>query len=319
MIARCLFPGFPVALSKICFGTAQFGASIDRDTAFSLLDRYYEMGGNFLDTAHLYGGGGTNQGEWIIGDWLRSRGVHDVIVATKGCHFDTAQPSVSRVTRECVRADLAQSRERLGMDTIPLYWLHRDDPSKPIEEIVEFCEELRREGWIQTYGFSNYCADRVRAALAYADHMGYQRIFGVSNEWSLAEEHGAPFTDPSGMVLMDEALYALHIAEKLPAVPFTAAAHGYFARLENGAEIPPSLRRFDTEENRRLLPVLQNIAGENAVDVSDAAVAYLLQSEIPTIPVVSTSRLCHLEAFEKIASVQFDISALRKFGKTDEF
>lgn len=314
MIARCTIPGFSTPLSRICLGTAQFGASVDRDTAFALLDRYYAMGGNFLDTAHLYGGSGKNKGEWVIGDWLRVRGIRDVVVATKGCHFDPFNPSVSRVTRSCVRADLAESRERLGLDVIPLYWLHRDNENLPIEEIVEFCEELRREGWIQEYGLSNYRAERVRGALDYAKRMGYKRIFGVSNEWSLAQEHGTPYTDPSGMVLTDEALYDLQKNESLPAVPFSAAAHGYFSRLEQGGEIPPALQRYDTEENHALLPHLREIANECQATVSDVAVGYLMQSDFPTIPIVSTSSVKHLESFEKISSLQFDASVLRRFG-----
>ncbi|MGM9653686.1 MAG: aldo/keto reductase [Eubacteriales bacterium] len=313
---RVKLPTLPYELSRVCFGTAQFGVSISREKAFALLDRFYAMGGNFIDTANVYGRwapGGLNRGEQIIGEWLRTRGVRDVIVATKGCHFAPLAPSVSRVNERCARADAEESLRTLGLSVLPLYWLHRDDESRPVEEIVEFCEQMRRDGWILRYGFSNYRAHRVRAALAYADRMGYERIFAVSNEWSLAEEHGAPFTDPSGMVLMDGELFSLHRTENLPVIPFTAAAHGYFARLDAGAALPPSLSRFDTAENRALLSRLRELAAETGADVPDIAVAYLLNTPLSAIPIVSTSDEDHLASFARIASLRFPTEELRAF------
>jgi len=313
---RITLPTLPYELSSLCFGTAQFGVSISEETAFALMDDFVRMGGNFLDTANVYARwtpSGENLGEQIIGRWLRSRGVKDVIVATKGCHFAPKEPSVSRVNEQCAREDAESSLRALGLEVLPLYWLHRDDETKPIEEIVEFCEQLKREGKILRYGLSNYSADRIAGALAYADRMGYERIFAVSNEWSLAEEHAPAFVSPSGMKLMDGAEYALHLRENLPVIPFTAAAHGYFARLDAGEELAGNQQRFDCPENRALLPKLRRIAGQCGVTVSDAAVAYLLQQPIPVIPIVSTSRRQHLAAFDRISSLTFDIAELRRF------
>ncbi len=306
--------GIPFSLAAICFGTAQFGRSISREQAFELLDCYRELGGNFIDTAHLYGGAGENRGEVIIGDWLRARGIGDMIVATKGCHFDPSNPPVSRVTRACVRADIEESLERLGLEQVPLYWLHRDNESSPIEEIVEFCEELRREGKVCCYGLSNFRAERVRGALAYADRMGYPRIFGVSNEWSLAQEHGALYTDPSGMISMDRELYRLHLRENLLAVPFSAVAHGYFAKLDAGMNPGGSLSRFDTVKNHDLLPVLRRMAAENSVSVHELSAAYLMTAEFPVIPIIATSDPAHLREFVRIVSVRMDADGLRAFA-----
>ena len=313
---RIQLPTLDYALSNLCFGTAQFGVSISEETAFALMDDFVRMGGNFLDTANVYARwtpSGENLGEQIIGRWMKLRGEKNVVVATKGCHFAPKQPEISRVNEECARIDAESSLRALGLEVLPLYWLHRDDETKPVEEIIEFCETLKREGKILRYGLSNYSADRIRGALAYADRMGYERIFAVSNEWSLAEEHAPEFVSPTGMKLMNAAEYALHRQENLPVIPFTAAAHGYFARLDAGEELAANQKRFDCPENRALLAVLRRIAEENGADVADVSVAYLLQQPIPVIPIVSTSSREHLAALDRVSSMCFAVGELQKF------
>ena len=148
-------------VSRICLGTAGFGDKLDQEKSFEVLDAFIRAGGNFIDTANVYckwlEGHGTCS-EKIIGKWLKDRGAEGkVIVATKGAHYSFEDPGRSRVNREDIRADLDESCRTLGKDEIDCYWLHRDDPEKPVEEIVDILEELKKEGRIRYYGFSNYC------------------------------------------------------------------------------------------------------------------------------------------------------------------
>ena len=83
-----------------------------------------------------------------------------MIVATKGAHYSFENPGRSRVNREDIRADLDESLRTLGTEVIDFYWLHRDDPEKPVEEIVDILEEMQKEGRIRYFGFSNYRTDR---------------------------------------------------------------------------------------------------------------------------------------------------------------
>ena len=86
-----------------------------------------------------------------------------MIVATKGAHYSFENPGRSRVNREDIRADLDESLRTLGTEVIDFYWLHRDDPEKPVEEIVDILEEMQKEGRIRYFGFSNYRTDRLKA------------------------------------------------------------------------------------------------------------------------------------------------------------
>src|SRR5690606_16905868 len=135
--------------SVIALGTAGFGPNARRDDAFRLLDHYVELGGNFIDTAHVYGdrvGERLSTSEKTIGEWLCRSGMREhVIIATKGCH-PLLGDKTPRVTPEHARIDLHESLEYLQVETIDLYWLHRDDPRLPVGPILEALEGFRSEG-----------------------------------------------------------------------------------------------------------------------------------------------------------------------------
>lgn len=138
--------GIPV--SPLCMGTAAFGYAVPEQTAFRLLDVFCERGGSFVDTANVYcrWEDGTNGSERCIGRYLRLRGKGRLTVATKGGHFAVSDPATSRIRLQELRRDAEESLRTLGLDTIGFYWLHRDDPAIPADEILGMCETLRREG-----------------------------------------------------------------------------------------------------------------------------------------------------------------------------
>ena len=148
-------------ISPICLGTAGFGDKSDLEKSFEILNAFVRAGGNFIDTANVYCKwlkGYGNCSEQIIGKWLKESGMQGkVIVATKGAHYSFEDPGRSRVNKEDIRMDLDESCRTLGKDEMDFYWLHRDDPEKPAEEIVDILEELKKEGRIRYYGFS--CTD----------------------------------------------------------------------------------------------------------------------------------------------------------------
>ena len=149
-------------VSRICLGTEGFGDKTDQEKSFEILDDFVRAGGNFIDTANVYCKwleGHGNCSEQIIGKWLKDRGAEGkVIVATKGAHYSFEDPGRSRVNREDIRADLDESLRTLGTEVIDFYWLHRDDPEKPVEEIVDILEELKKDGTIDSI-MDNYIGE----------------------------------------------------------------------------------------------------------------------------------------------------------------
>ncbi len=309
-------PTFPTPLTAVCLGTANFGGSFDEKRSFEQLDLYYDMGGRFLDTANVYGGwsaGGLGASERMIGKWLKMRQVGDMVITSKCVHWAPDAPSVSRVNRKDAMHDLDESRSALGIDTIPIYLTHRDDPDVDVRVIVDFMAEMVEKGYVTRFGFSNYTADRVKNAVEYMGSDWKKLFVGVSNEWSLheeatcAENGGKTEVTSTGMVQTDLELWQMHREMGIPLIPFSASAHGFYAKVKN----PDELSTAEHEVYEQLC----DEAEKSGVSVNTVSVAYILNSGVPAIPVVAVSSEKQLREFEEIACWKYDLSYLSAFAK----
>ncbi|MFV0400761.1 MAG: aldo/keto reductase [Oscillospiraceae bacterium] len=159
----------PLTLDKIILGTGQFGTGYSVEESFAQMDAYFALGGRTLDTASIYGDWedeGTPISEETIGRWMRERANREEItLITKGCHYKLSTPEVSRVSGADIHTDVARSLEALGTDYIDLYLLHRDNPSIPVEEIVDALAEHMAKGELKAVGASNWTVDRILEAV----------------------------------------------------------------------------------------------------------------------------------------------------------
>ena len=155
-------------VSPLCLGGNVFGWGADEAASHAVPDAYVDGGGNFIDTANVYSawveGNSGGESEEIIGRWLASR--HDadeIVVATKvGMTGAGLQEGLSR---EQIRRGAEESLARLGVDHIPLYYAHQDDPSTPLDETLAAFGELVSEGMVGIIAASNYSAPRLAEAL----------------------------------------------------------------------------------------------------------------------------------------------------------
>ncbi len=295
--------GTDLQVSEICLGTAAFGSKQDEALCFEILDRFYEGGGRFLDTAHVYSLlNDHSRSEEIIGQWLRSRSVHPVVL-TKGAHYDLAAPSVSRVRENCIREDLFRSLEALGLDCIDLYLLHRDDPSIPIGEILEILQSFADQGLIRYYGASNYSASRLNEAVLYTQTHRVKGFSIISNQWSLAKVNPGQNnnSDPT-LVIMGDAEYQFHRETLLPLLPFQATARGYFAKLYAGQPLSPSLERaFSCRENQEMFEKLRKKSLECGSSIQSLVLSELTREPFQVLPVTSVTTPSQLsDVFEAI-------------------
>ena len=124
------------------------------------------------------------ESETLIGGWLRARGAsarNRLTIATKVGKWK----SRLGLARSNVRAALGDSRRRLGVDVVDLYYAHEDDPAQRIEDIVATFDELVREGSVRNYGLSNFGLDRFTAALKVAKSEGYALPAALQPDYSL--------------------------------------------------------------------------------------------------------------------------------------
>jgi aryl-alcohol dehydrogenase-like predicted oxidoreductase len=164
-----------------------FGWTIDERRSFAVLDAYAEAGGNFIDTADTYGRrgpGGPGESERIIGRWIAERGNRDeLVIATKVGMFT----GLSGLSAATIRAGVDRSLERLGIETIDLYYAHQDDPDTPLQETLGAFNELIQSGKIRHAGASNYSAARLREALRVGAQEGMASYVALQPHYNLME------------------------------------------------------------------------------------------------------------------------------------
>lgn len=283
-------PGLDKKASVISLGTAWFGTAIAEDLAFRLMDAYAAAGGSFLDTAHMYASwvpDGAGMSETTVGKWLRRAGRDRMVVATKGA--DKA------MTREGIRGQLDESLARLGLPAIDLYWLHRDDPSVPAGEILEWLNELVREGRFQAFGCSNWGTARIAEAESYARAKGLRGLCASQIGWSLAGVNPEVKLG-GGQVYMDDAILAWHRKTALPVVAYSAQGGGFFAGAYDpegpapGLKPNPNIVRFHgTPFNYARLALVKRMAARKGCSPNQLALAYVLNHTFPTFAIAGAN------------------------------
>jgi len=277
------------------------GSSLPLAPSFMMLDAFFEAGGNFLDSARVYADwlpGGSSASETAIGSWMKERNIRDrIVVATKGGHPPLADMSRSRISHKEISADIEQSLSCLQSDTIDLYYLHRDDPSVPVGEILGFMDGFAREGRIRFYACSNWDASRIAAAADFAKKNGSRGFVAVQNMWSLAEPAPGRIADRS-LRTMDARTIRICRDYEISAIPYSAQARGFFTKhaLSKDFKYDPSRTGlYDTEQNYSRLAVAVRLAEKHGVGVTAVVLAYLRCQEVATVPVIGPGSLDQLE------------------------
>src|SRR5436309_10681233 len=222
------FPALGRDLSRLVLGTMVFSLEA-LDLTFELLETWIGLGGNIVDTAHVYSGGNS---ERALGRWFEERGRRDdLVVLTKGAHHNADR---RRVTPEDITCDLRDSLARLRIETIDLYLLHRDDPDAPVGPIVEALNEHRRAGRIRAFGGSNWSPQRLEEADAYAAAHGLQGFSASSPNLSLAVQNEPVWADC--LSSSDPQLRAWYERTQIPLFAWSSQAGGFFPVLYSAEE-----------------------------------------------------------------------------------
>lgn len=265
-------------LPVIALGIDAFGGSVREADAFALLDAFVAGGGSVIDTAHCYGGGAS---ECCLGRWLAARGCRErVIVSSKGAHPGADAPN--RLAAADIASDLGESLERLGTCRIDLYWLHRDDPTAPVEGILLALESHRRAGRIRAYGASNWSEARLAEAAATAVRLGIPGFCAAQQGWSLAERVAPGWP---GCRYLGEDDRAWHRRTGLPLFAFTAQARGFFAK---------DVAEYDSPANRARRERARELAARRGATPNQVALAWLTCQDFPGLAIAGSHRPAQL-------------------------
>ncbi len=270
-------------VSAIGFGCLSFGGifgATDRGTSLRCLDAAWDHGVTFLDTANIYGMGVS---ESVIGEWLSTR-KHRVTVATKASLVGGQDRRIDNSDAH-LRRELEGSLKRLGVDHVDLFYIHRREEARPIEEVVATMAALIDEGKIGGYGLSEVAPYTLRRAHA------VHACRAVQNEYSLWTRQ-----PEMGMI---RTCAELGVAF----VPFSPLARGVFGRSAPdpagmGAEdFRLLIPRFQGDNWQRNLPhinAFRACADERGVSPAALAVAWVLAQADHLIPIPGTRTAEHL-------------------------
>jgi aryl-alcohol dehydrogenase-like predicted oxidoreductase len=280
-----------------------FGWTIDEERSFAVLDAYAQAGGNFIDTADTYGRRGpegAGESERIIGRWMAARGNREeLVIATKV----GMSPHLSGLSRETIRRGIDGSLERLAIDTVDLYYAHKDDPGTPLEQTLGAFGELIDEGRIGYAAASNYSAARLSEAMALGEHEGMASYVALQPHYNLMER-----TEYEGELAPVCERYGL------ACVPYFGLARGFLSGKYRREDAPPDsaraagvLERYGNNRGFAVVDALDGIAAEHHVAVAAVALAWLRAQPTVLAPIASATSTDQLA--ELLASVALELSA----------
>jgi aryl-alcohol dehydrogenase-like predicted oxidoreductase len=308
---RYRLPNTHLDVSALCFGTGSLGTSVKDGDADRLVAAFLEAGGNFLDTAHCYAfwkPGGLGASERELGASLRRLGALDrAVIATKGGHPDQGEAyrrPADFLASPVIARDIDESLERLGVETIDLYYLHRDDGQTPVAEIIETLNGEVRRGRLRYLGASNWTVPRLAAANEYAARRGLRGFVASQVQWSLAEPNWRMGPDPSMRHVTEEET-TWHATSGLPLIVYSATANGYFADPERAAG------SFDNPVNRERLQRARELAARRGCTPTQIALAYLMCQPSLVIPIFATTNPDHLHEILSAVEVRLSLEEVR--------
>ncbi|MEO5597688.1 MAG: aldo/keto reductase [Novosphingobium sp.] len=288
-----LFGRSGLRVSDLCLGTMNFGNAdwgIDAAASLPVLEAYAAAGGNFLDTAHVYGNGAS---ERIVGEFIAPDRDH-FVVATK--YTPSSGTDILRAgnSRRTMMRSVEESLKRLGTDYIDLFYLHMWDFTTPLDEVMRGFEDLVTSGKVVYVAASDMPAWQVSRANMLADLRGWAPFIGLQVEYSLAKR--TPERD----------LLPMAAELDLGVVAWAPLAGG---ALAGGAGPRDKIRAARTSpETRAVAEAVGEIAQDTGIPASQVALAALRQlGRHPNVlPIIGASSVAQLETNLGCLDVRLD-------------
>ncbi|QLC34772.1 aldo/keto reductase (plasmid) [Halarchaeum sp. CBA1220] len=295
-----------MSVSEICLGCMSFGTGsdwmLDEDEAEEIIERAIDLGINFFDTANTYSNG---ESEEILGTVLDDYDRDEQVVATKVRFPAIADPhpNATGLSRKTIEQELENSLERLGMDTVDLYQIHRWDPETHIEETLKALDDAVRRGDVRYLGASSMWAHQFADALHTSDALDLESFVSMQNHYNAVyreeEREMNPLCESAGVGL----------------IPWGPLAQGYLARPHEDIH---ATTRGDPEQKHNPNPDyssaggaeinerVEELAAEKGLTMAQVSLAWLLHKDTVDAPIVGTTSVEHLE--QAVEATDVDLS-----------
>jgi aryl-alcohol dehydrogenase-like predicted oxidoreductase len=287
-----VLPKTDLEVSNICFGGNVFGWTADQDQSFGLLDRFHELGGNFVDTADVYSswkeGNQGGESETVIGSWFKRSGKRDqTVVATKVAMLESRKGlGAKNIALAC-----DDSLRRLNTDYIDIYYAHSDDLETDLEETLGAFNELVIAGKVRYIAASNYTFDRLAEALAISEKNNFAKYIALQNRYSLVARE--PYESDGAKSVQEFGISGL---------PYSTLGSGFLSGKYREGQSVDSARavavgnNYANEENYALLSRVEEIARRHSVSTTAVALEWLRNKPGVTVPIASGRTIEQLEA-----------------------
>ena len=292
-------------VSRFCLGCMSFGVAersfhqwvLDEAYSRPIIKRALELGINFFDTANVYAAGTSEE---IVGRALKDYANRDeIVIATKVHGRMHEGPNGAGLSRKAIMSEIDKSLKRLGTDYVDLYLIHRWDYHTPIEETMETLHDVVKAGKARYIGASAMYAWQFQKALHVAEKNGWTRFVAMQNHLNLIYREE------------EREMLPLCKEEKIGVIPYSPLASGRLIRdwseTTHRSEtdlIQKSKYDATADTDRMVVERVVAIAEKHGVPRIHIALAWLLQKEPVTAPIIGATKTSHLEGAVGALSVK---------------
>ena len=287
-------------VSTLTLGTMMFGEQTSTEDSLRIIDKAWDQGINFIDTADVYTQG---RSEEIVGEAI-ARHRHEWVLASKvGFGPLDGLPNRSGLSRKHIFNGIEASLTRLGTDYLDIYYLHREDHNTPLDVSISAIGDLLRQGKIRYWGLSNYRGWRIAEAIRLADQLGVDRpvisqpLYNIVNRQAEAEQITAAKA------------YGLGV------VPYSPLARGVLSGKYAPDVAPDSGSRAGRQDKRiletewrveslRIAQQIQAHARGRGVDIVEFAIAWVLNNQAVSSAIVGPRTEAQWDAYTRALAVQ---------------
>jgi 1-deoxyxylulose-5-phosphate synthase len=299
-------------VSEVCLGTMTFGNQADEPTSRAIMDKAFERGVYFFDTANVYPLGATPESigrtEELVGRWLQGRR-EQIVLATKFGMAMGSGPNSRGGSRKHIMQSVEDSLRRLQTDYLDLYQMHFPDFETPLEETLHALDDLLRGGKVRYVGCSNYPAWLLAKALWTSDRLGLARFDSVQPRYNLLFRH------------IEVELLPLAKDQGVGVITYNPLAGGLLTGRYQAGQAPEENTRFTVhnagelyqarywhEAQLKAVEQLKRLCDERDLLIGQVAIIWVLENPTITSAIVGASISEQLDQTLLAVDLQLDES-----------
>jgi 1-deoxyxylulose-5-phosphate synthase len=294
-------------VSRLCIGCMSFGVPergnhkwvLDEEKSRPIIKKALDSGINFFDTANVYSDGTSEE---IVGRALKDYARRDEVVIATKVHGKMHQgPNGGGLSRKVIMTEIDNSLMRLGTDYVDLYQIHRWDYKTPIEETMEALHDVVKAGKVRYIGASSMYAWQFSKALHVSEKHGWTRFVSMQNYLNLLYREE------------EREMLPLCKAEGIGVIPWSPLARGKLTRDWDETSYRSETDAFGKtlyskthEADKAVVERVAELAAKRGVPRAQIALAWVLQKDPVTAPIVGTTKMSHLE--DAVASLSIELT-----------